>query len=130
VQSAIAEYFRALSARDKTAWFSVIDATAVIHEPVGTSPAEGREGLEQVWQMFTGPFTTLALHPDEIYYAGSGAAVRWSASASSGDQRTVDFRGISVFEIDVDGKIQTVMSYWDPAEVLIRLAGGDDDEPV
>ena len=128
VESAVSRYFRALTSRDKAAWFSVFDANAVVHEPVGATPAEGREGLEQVWQVFTGPFAKLEVRPDEIFYAGSGAAVRWSATASSINGRSTDFRGITVFEIDAEGKIQTVMSYWDPAAVLITLAGGDDDD--
>ena len=31
-----------------------------------------------------------------------------------------------MFEVDDEGRIQTVMSYWDPAAVLIDLAGMDD----
>lgn len=127
IEAAVSGYFRTLSTRDKTAWLSLFDQAAVVHEPVGTTPAEGREGLEQVWQVFTGPFATLAIEMDEVFYSGSGAAVRWSASASASDGRRTAFAGITVFEVDGDGRIQTVMSYWDPAAVLITLAGGDDD---
>ena len=124
VEAAVADYFRTVSARDKNAWIALFDKTAVLHEPVGATPAEGREGLEQVWQVFTGPFASLTLRTDEVFYSGSGAAARWSAQAASSDGRSSDFSGITVFEIDDDGRIQTVMSYWDPAAVLIELAGG------
>jgi ketosteroid isomerase-like protein len=127
VESAVQEYFRALSTRNKNAWMALFDKSAVVHEPVGTTPAEGREGLEQVWQIFTGPFTSLVLASDEVFYSGSGAAARWSGRASSAEGRTTEFHGITVFEVDGDGMIQTVMSYWDPAAVLISLAGVDDD---
>lgn len=128
VEAAVSGYFRTLSARDKNAWFALFDKAAVVHEPVGTTPAEGREGLEQVWQVFTGPFTTLAIEIDEVFYSGSGAAARWSASASANDGRRAGFAGITVFEVDGDGRIQTVMSYWDPAAVLIALAGEEDED--
>jgi len=126
VEAAVADYFRTLSAGDKKAWLALFDNNAVLHEPVGTTPAEGREGLEQVWQVFTAPFATFTMQSDEVFYSGSGAAARWSAHATAADGRAADFSGITVFEIDGDGRIQTVMSYWDPAAVLIELAGGGD----
>ena len=130
VEAAVEQYFSMISTRNKNEWMSLFDKSAVLHEPVGTTPAEGREGLEQVWQIFTGPFATLTLASDEVFYSGSGAAARWSAKAGSADGRTTEFSGITVFEIDSDGRIQTVMSYWDPAAVLISLAGDtDDDDP-
>ena len=128
VEAAVADYFRTVSARDKSAWIALFDKAAVLHEPVGATPAEGREGLEQVWQVFTGPFATLTLRIDEVFYSGSGAAARWSAKASATGGRSTGFSGITVFEVDDDGRIQTVMSYWDPAAVLIELAGGDDED--
>jgi ketosteroid isomerase-like protein len=128
VEAAVNEYFRTISARDKSAWISLFDKAGVVHEPVGATPAEGREGLEQVWQVFTGPFATLSFSTDEVFYSGSGAAARWSAKASATTGSSADFAGITVFEVDQDGRIQTVMSYWDPAAVLIQLAGADDEE--
>jgi ketosteroid isomerase-like protein len=128
VEGAISGYFRALSTRDKKTWMALFDKEVVMHEPVGTTPAEGREGLEEVWQVYTGPFATFTINSDEVFYSGSGAASRWTAHASSSEGRSTAFSGITVFEVDAGGQIQTVMSYWDPAAVLIELAGGEEDE--
>lgn len=128
VEAAIGDYFRHLSERNKSAWFALFDKNAVVHEPVGTTPGEGVEGLEEVWQVFTGPFATFTIRSDEIFFAGSGAAVRWSAVATSGEGARVDIAGITAFEVDPDGRIQAVMSWWDPAAVLIRLAGGEEED--
>jgi ketosteroid isomerase-like protein len=126
VEAAVADYFRTVSTRNKSAWMALFDKNAMLHEPVGATPGEGREGLEQVWQVFTGPFAKLTIESDEVFYSGSGAAARWTAHASSEGGRSTEFNGITVFEVDSDGHIQTVMSYWDPAAVLIHLAGDDD----
>lgn len=123
VENLVTAYFRHITSRDKTRWLELFDSKAVLHEPVGTTPAECSEGHEQVWHLFTSPFAKLSMRADEIFYAGAGAAVRWSALATSEAGATVEFAGISVFEMQSEGRIQTVMSYWDPAEVLIRLAG-------
>lgn len=126
LESAVTEYFRTLSARDKKAWIALFDKDAIVHEPVGTTPGEGREGLEQVWQVFTAPFAKFTLQSDEVFYSGSGAAARWTAAAFSAEGRRANCSGITVFEVDGEGHIQTVMSYWDPAAVLIELAGIDE----
>lgn len=126
VEAAVDAYFRHVSERDKEKWVALFDRNAAVHEPVGATPAEGREGLEQVWQVFTGPFATFAIRSDEVFHAGSGAAARWSASATSQSGARADFCGITVFEVDAEGRIQTVMAYWDPAAVLIGLAGDDE----
>ena len=128
VEAAVADYFRTISAREKDAWIALFDKNAAVHEPVGATPAEGREGLEQVWQVFTGPFATFTLKSDEVFYSGSGAAARWSAEATVADGNRAFFSGITVFEVDDEGRIQTVMAYWDPAAVLIHLAGTEEDE--
>lgn len=126
VEAAVGAYFHNVNTRNQGAWVKLFDKSAVVHEPVGASPAEGREGLEQVWQVFTGPFEKLEFNVDEVFYSGSGAATRWSARASSIEGRGTNFNGITVFEVDSEGLIQTVMSYWDPAAVLIELAGDLD----
>src|SRR5689334_18614600 len=105
VEAAVTDYFRTISTRDKSAWIALFDKSAVLHEPVGATPAEGREGLEQVWQVFTGPFTTLSLTTDEVFYSGSGAAARWTGNASAASGSATDFAGITVFEVDQDGRI-------------------------
>jgi ketosteroid isomerase-like protein len=127
VEAAVQAYFRHVSSRDKSSWVALFAKNAIVHEPVGTTPAEGREGLDEVWQVFTGPFDTFAIRSDEIFYAGSGAAARWSAFATSPDGHRMDFGGITVFEIDDEGRIQAAMAYWDPAAVLIGLSGGIDE---
>lgn len=128
LENAVASYFQHITARNKSAWLALFDAGAVLHEPVGSSPGEGREGMEQVWQVFTGPFASLEIASDEVFYSGSGAAARWTATATSAEGNRHGFHGITVFEVDGDGRIQTVMSYWDPAAVLIQLAGGLDED--
>lgn len=128
VEAAVSGYFRTVSERDKNAWLALFDKNAAVHEPVGTTPAEGREGLEEVWQVFTGPFASLVIRSDEVFYSGTGAAARWTAQATSPDGKSADFCGITVFEVESQGRIQAVMAYWDPASVLIQLAGGFDEE--
>jgi len=122
----LAAYFTTLSTGDKAAWLSLFAAGAVTHNPVGTPPATGREGLDEIWNVLTAPFEQLSTEPDSVFYAGTGAAVQWTARGRSAAGGEVTFSGITVFEFSEDALIQTVMAYWDPAAMLIALA---DAEP-
>ena len=35
--------------------------------------------------------------------------------------KEVNFEGIDVFEVNADGKIQTVRAFWNPAEMIAQL---------
>ena len=67
-------------------------------------------------------FSKMALREEEVFVAGSEAAVRWTGVAIlRTNPREVDFEGISVFEINEQGRIQSVRSYWDKATLMARL---------
>ena len=121
----IERYFEAVTKRNRAAWLALFDDDAVGHDPVGTDPAEGRDAIAEMWQVLSAPFESLEIRPDDVFHAGSGAAVKWSADGTAAGGASAEFEGITVFEFAADGRIQTLMAYWDPAEVLIRLADGD-----
>ena len=128
--AAVASYFAAIRERDEKRWLDMFEPDAVCHDPVGGVPAEGREGRKQVWKMLTAPLKRLTIAESRSFYGGSGAAVLWEADGVGVDDGTVHFSGITVFEFSPNGKIQTLMSYWDPAAMLIALAGETEDDPV
>jgi steroid delta-isomerase len=123
VESTIGAYFSALNARDMGRWLTLFADDAVSHDPVGAPPAEGRDTLQEIWKAITSPLSKLEITPGELFQGGSGAAVWWSARAVGVNNREVEFAGIYVFELNADGLIQTLMAYWDPAAMLLELAG-------
>lgn len=130
IETAIVAYFEAISTRDHARWLALFSDDAVLHEPVGAPPLEGKESVEEAWKIFSAPFGELKMEAVEIFLGGSGAAVKWIGEGSGkGSTRLLTFAGISIFELDDDGKIQAVMSYWDPADTMIRLADADADLP-
>lgn len=120
-------YFRALVQPDADAWLALFTDDAVSHDPVGTPPASGREELRQIRHVMTSPFKKLVIAAPAVFYAGSGAAAHWSAQGTAEGGASVRFAGITVFELAEDGRIQTVMSYWDPAAMMIELADAGRD---
>lgn len=125
VEKNLGHYYEALNNRDYKAWSELFAANPTIHEPVGTAFIEGEENLREAWQVLTGPFDQLEVSPDDTFYGGSGAAVHWSAKGHAATGGTVEYEGITVLELDEAGKIVLLMSWWDPADMLIRLADCD-----
>ncbi len=125
VERTVEAYYDYINKRRLDDWISLFHTKAVCHDPVGSPPAQGTEGLREIWNMLTAPFSTLQMSPDDVFFAGSGAAVKWSGEGNRTEQQNVEFEGITIFEVDEKGKILTVMAYWDPAELMIRLAGED-----
>lgn len=119
----VGAYFDSLSTNREAAWLALFADDAVIHDPVGSLPAEGRAALAEVWRMLHVSFQSIAVEPVHTFYGGNGAAVKWTARGCGLTGNEVRFEGISVFEVGDDGRIQTMMSYWDPAAMMIELAG-------
>jgi ketosteroid isomerase-like protein len=124
-EKTLASYFATISAADKEGWFALFADDATSHNPVGPPPAVGREGLAEIWQVVTGPFEKISTDVDSVFHSDTGAAAKWSARGESAGGGKVSFAGITVFEFSEDARIQTVMTYWDPAEMLIALANSE-----
>lgn len=123
VTEAIVAYFTAISTRDRARWLDLFAEGASVHDPVGAAAVEGRAALTELWNGIIGPFKGLSVEPAAPHYGGSGAAVAWQAKGEGVNGRKVRFEGITVFEISTEGKVQTLMAYWDPAAMIMDLAG-------
>ncbi|MFQ5479584.1 MAG: nuclear transport factor 2 family protein [Candidatus Binatia bacterium] len=120
-------FFKAIGAADVEGRLSLFSADAVVHDPVGSPPAEGPDAIRRLWLEIAGLFESLAVTQHETFYAGNGAAVKWVGRGRGVNGAEVEFEGIDVFEFNDHGYIQTLMSYWDPAKVVLDLAGENED---
>jgi steroid delta-isomerase len=120
---AVADYFRHVSERDLEAWLALFGEGAILHDPVDSLPAEGPSAIREAWKALTAPFRSLTFTPDLRLFSDSGAAVKWTGKAVAESGAHAVFEGITVFEFDDAGAIEAVVGYWDPAAVLIELAG-------
>ncbi len=123
IQRAIEGYFRGLGADTPDEWLTLFADEAVSHDPVGTPPAEGPREIQRQWEALKSQFSNLTVSPKRVFYAGTGAATQWQAEGTGTNGRKVRFEGIHIIELAVDGSILTVVAYWDPAAMMIELAG-------
>jgi steroid delta-isomerase len=121
VSKAVRAYFEAIRAMDQEAWVNTFAEDAVSYDPVGARPTSGHQKLGEFFQTITAGFKEVGLTEDQIFVAGTGAAVKWTGRGVSKQGRKVHFEGIDIFEINESGKIQTLYAYWNPAEMLGQL---------
>ncbi|MEP7153196.1 MAG: ester cyclase, partial [Nitrospira sp.] len=68
-------------------------------------------------------FQTIDLKEDHIFLSGNRVAVKFTGRGTGKNGRNVVFEGIDVFEINQEGKIQTMWGFWDPAAMMAQLQG-------
>jgi steroid delta-isomerase len=120
-QKIISEYFAALRAMDASAWVSTFAPDAVTYDPVGAPPNVGHAALRQFFEAVAGGFEKVGLFEDHVFIVGREAAVKWTGRGVGKNGREVTFEGIDVFEINDEGKIQSIRAYWNPAAMMAQL---------
>lgn len=120
-QKVVADYFAALRAMDVAAWVSTFAEDGISYDPVGAPPSKGHDGLRQFLEGIAGAFERVGLFEDHVFINGNEAAVKWTGRGTGKNGREVTFEGIDVFEINDEGKIQTLRAYWNPAAMMAEL---------
>jgi steroid delta-isomerase len=120
-QKAVADYFAAIRAMDIDSWLSTFAEDAVSHDPVGAPPLSGHAALRQFFEGIAGAFERVGLFEDQVFINGNEAAVKWTGRGTGKNGREVTFEGIDVFQINDEGKIQTIRGYWNPAAMMAEL---------
>ena len=121
VSRAVRGYFLAIRAMDPQAFANAFAEDGTTYDPVGTPGITGRQAIRQFLESICKNFKTVGLTEDSVFVAGNGAAVKWTGKGTSSGGREVNFEGIDVFEVNQDGKIQTIHAYWNPAEMIAQL---------
>jgi ketosteroid isomerase-like protein len=66
-------------------------------------------------------FEKLEVTKNNVFISGNGAAVKWTLNATGKNGKQATAEGISVFDINEDGKIQQLSSYWDDDAMMAQI---------
>jgi steroid delta-isomerase len=121
ISRAVRAYFLAIRAMDVDAIANTFAEDGTTFDPVGTPGITGRDGIREFFQSIFKNFKSAGLTEDSVFVAGNGAAVKWTGHGTSTNGSEVKFEGIDVFEVNDDGRIQTIHAYWNPAEMIAQL---------
>src|SRR5882762_720832 len=121
ISRAVRAYFLAIRAMDADAFANTFAEDGTTCDPIGAPPINGRPAIREFLQSICKNFKSVALNEDSVFVAGNGAAVKWTGHGTSASGKQVNFEGIDVFQMNEEGKIQTVHAYWNPAEMIGQL---------
>ena len=121
IERTVTAYFGAIQAMDMDAWLATFADDVVSHTPVGSPPVHGPDGMRLFLKEIMKTMETVTVQMDGVFLAGDGAAAKWSAEGVGRNGRQISFEGISVFEMNIQGKIRRIFAYWNPAAVFAAL---------
>ena len=121
ISRAVRGYFLAIRAMDADAFANSFAEDGTTYDPEGSPGITGRAAIRDFLISIAKNFKSVSLTEDSVFVAGNGAAVKWMGKGTSTTGKEVNFEGIDVFELNEDGKIQTVHAYWNPAEMIAQL---------
>ncbi len=121
IATIVSTYFANIAAMNPEGWVENFAEDAISHDPVGEPPAKVHEGYREFMGQLQAFFDKLEPITEHIFIAGNEAAVKWTMHGVSKTGKSVTFEGITIFEINAAGKIQTTRAYWNPANMVAQL---------
>ncbi|MFL9457341.1 MULTISPECIES: nuclear transport factor 2 family protein [Nostocales] len=121
IEAVISSYFVNFAEMNPESWIENFTEDAVSYDPVGHPPTKIREGFRDFIGQLRATFEKLEAKTEHIFIAGNEAAVKWTMQGVAKSGKSVTFEGITVFEVNEAGKIQTTRAYWNPAALVAQL---------
>ena len=123
LEAAVEEVFAGLAAFDVQRVVNNFAADAVVEDPVGTPPIQGREAIAAYLETFPTLFSQVKLYSLDVKVCGQEAAVKWRLRFTTRGGNVFFLDGIGVFRFNQEGKIQSEKEYFDLAYFLAQLQG-------
>lgn len=124
VKTVVQQYFAASRSNHKVDdMIACFAEDCVCYDPAEAPALQGKAGLHQFLQGIAGIFETVELVEEFISVNGNEAAVKWTGNGIGVNGRSVTFQGIDLFEVNSDGKIQSMRGYWHPTAMVAELMG-------
>lgn len=122
-ESVITAYFDNMAAMNAQGWREIFAEDALVFDPVGNPPTKPQEDADKFFDLLTNFFVKLELSQDHTFIIGNQAAVKWTMNVLAKNGKQASAEGISVFEINDEGKIGQVSAYWDEGKMMAQLKG-------
>ncbi|QBD77492.1 nuclear transport factor 2 family protein [Ktedonosporobacter rubrisoli] len=118
IKDTISAYFAANRAMDVEGFVAMFAQDAAIYNAGEVSPLVGLEAVRQVAIQSIIPFSKMEIEIKRMFTVGNGAAVFYSGAMTAKNGRSANVEGIDVFEINEQGKIQSIRFYIDLAAIV------------
>lgn len=123
IEKVVVAYYNNMATMNAAGWMESFADDAVICDPVDKPPMNAHSDGDKFFALLAKFYDKLEVSPEQIFVAGNGAAAKWTMRAIALNGKTASAEGITVFEMNSEGKIQKLSSYWDEAAMLAELKG-------
>ena len=120
-EAVLEEVFTKLAAFDAQGVVSHFAADAVVEDPVGTPPIQGKEAIAAYLETFPTLFSQMKLYSLDIKVRGQEAAVKWRLRFKTHTGNVFFLDGIGIFKFNEEGKIQSEREFFDLEYFLAQL---------
>jgi steroid delta-isomerase len=121
IEAAVEDVFAGLAAFDFPRVLNHFADDAVVEDPVGTPPIQGKEAVAAYLGTFPTLFSELKLYSLDVKVCGREAAVKWRLRFKTKAGNTFFLDGIGLFEFNEEGKITSEREFFDLAYFLAQL---------
>ena len=121
IEAVIEDAFAGLVAFDAPRVLNNFADDAVLEDPVGTPPLQGKQAIAAYLASFPTLFDHLKLYSLDIKVRGQEAAVTWRIRFKTRTGNTFFLEGIGFFAFNQQGKIQTEREFFNLEYFLAQL---------
>ena len=86
---------------------------------------ERRGEVEQFWQEYRAQFDSISTTFYDVVEGGDRVALEWTSDATLADGRPLQYRGVTIIDLDGDDKISKLRTYYDSAQFTTSTAVAD-----
>lgn len=115
MKAALQQYIDGFNAKDAEAIISLFADDAILEDPVGSEPVQGKEAIAAFYRQGVMVVTEMKLSAP-IRGSHSNAAAMAFDFAMELEGHTVRTSTIDVMEFNEDGKIVNMRAYWGPSD--------------
>ena len=116
VSEAVSAYVEAFNRGDRERFLSLWSPTATHVDPAGAPPNVGLEAIARFWDATSSLAGTFCFEVHDLHVCPPHAAMVFTMTTRS-DHGGVSFDGVDVFTVDDQGRICSLVAYWDQTKL-------------
>lgn len=118
VEIAVETFYGALRENDVELWGSIFAEGGVLVDPIGTPARHGRSEIQEFLSGVLSLCDKFGVSENYVFVHENTAVVKWTGNGTGKNGCSFTFEGIDIFELNEQGKIQSLKAYWDAEPTL------------
>ena len=115
IEETINTYFKSIEEKNKTTWLNLFAKDGISYDPVNSPPLDTEEKRGAFFDGIINYIDRVNIELDKTFIVDKQAAIKWRMEATGKNSQVVTFEGIDIFEINQEGKVTNLWTYWDPS---------------